>query len=106
MRDEDKPFVMYRGGPGNFRIVPRGWAGWRITLIWMATVVPIIGFFMAFAMTDPKPPMTYIGPALFMMAMAAWGIGGTVWMRARAEVVDLQELLELKRQRDREKGRR
>jgi hypothetical protein len=35
--------------------------------------------------------------------MLAWTVGGIWWMKARAEVVDLQELLKLKRELDRKK---
>jgi hypothetical protein len=106
MNNRDKPFIMYREGWGNVRIVPRGAAGWRETIVWLLMVVPIIGGFIGFALTDPKGVPLYIGLGLFAVAMGMWGIGGMVWMRGRAEVVDLQELLELKRQRDREKSKR
>ena len=36
MREQDKPFVMYRRGPWNFTIVPRGKAGWTQFGVWMA----------------------------------------------------------------------
>jgi hypothetical protein len=106
MREQHKPFIMYREGRGSFKIVPRGAAGWRAMILWFLVVVPITGLFILFALGEPSGTRLYVGLAAFTLAMAAWGIGGMIWMRRRAEVVDLQELLELKRERDRESRRR
>jgi Na+/melibiose symporter-like transporter len=100
MRDEDKPFILYRSGPWSFKIVPRNGEGWRQIIIWMALMAPITGLFVWFATGKPEGPMLYGGLALYLIAMMGWGIGGTMWMRARAEVVDLEELLKLKREAD------
>lgn len=101
MRDEDKPFILYQSGHWNFRIVPRNGEGWRQIIIWIALMAPITGLFVWFAAQKPQGPMLYGGLAIYLIAMMAWGIGGTVWMRARAEVIDLEELLKLKRDAER-----
>jgi hypothetical protein len=106
MREQDKPFILYRSGPWNFKIAPRNSEGWRQTVIWMALLAPITGGFVWFAEAEPKGAAFYLGLALYLVAMVAWGTGGMVWMRARAEVVDLQELLKLKREQDRKRGSR
>ncbi len=106
MSDMNKPFLLYREGWGSFRIVPRGWAGWRMILVWMLFMVPIVGALIAFATTQPQGAWLYSGLALFVIAMAVWGIGGTVWMRRHSEVVDVEELLALKRERDAQRRRR
>ena len=108
MRDENRPFILYRSGPWSFKIVPRNGEGWRQTIIWMALMVPITGLFVWFATANPDGPIFYAGLAIYLIATTAWAIGGTLWMRARAEVVDLEELLKLKRKADstRESGRR
>jgi hypothetical protein len=103
MREKDKPFVMYRRGPGSFSIAPRNGKGWRQMAIWQALLAPILGGFIWFMVDRPQGTSFYIGLALYLVAMAGWGIGGMLWMRARAEVVDLNELLKLKHERDRQR---
>ena len=103
MRDEDKPFIMYRRGRFGFSIAPRNGEGQRQTLIWMTLLVPIVGLLFWFLSKDPGDTAFGIGLAAYIAAMLAWGIGGALWMRARAEVVDLEELLKLKREQDRKR---
>jgi hypothetical protein len=45
MREQDKPFVLYRRGPWNFTIVPRGASGWAQFGVWMALLVPLVLWF-------------------------------------------------------------
>jgi hypothetical protein len=104
MREEDKPFVMYRRGYGSFSIAPRNGKGVRQTIIWLALLAPIMGGFIWFMTGQPQGTSAHIGVALFVAAIAGWGIGGLLWMRARAEVVDLNELLKLKKERDRQRS--
>ena len=106
MRDADKPFVLYRKGPMNFTIVPRGVKGWVQFAIWMALLVPPVVWFTDYAATHGEGQALYIGLAAFMGMMLVWTVGGTWWMRARAEIVDVNELLKLKREADRKRGRR
>lgn len=106
MNSSDKPFILYRSGFAGVRLVPRGAAGWRIMILWILMVVPMSGLFIAFAMREPTGAVLYTGLALFMLGMTVWGVGGMVWMRRRAEVVDLDELLAIKRARDRQRGRK
>jgi hypothetical protein len=103
MRDEDKPFMMYRRGTLNFTIVPRGVKGWTQFAVWMALLVPLMLWFASYAAEHGEGPDFYIGLALYLGGMLAWTVGGIWWMKARAEVVDLQELLKLKRELDRKK---
>lgn len=103
VREQDKPFILYRSGKGSIKIVPRGSEGWRQTIIWMAMIVPITGLFIWFASEQPEGSRLYVGLALYLIATMAWGIGGIISMRARAEVVNLEELLKLKREHDRKR---
>jgi hypothetical protein len=103
MRDEDKPFVMYRRGTLNFTIVPRGVKGWTQFAVWMALLVPLLLWFAGYAAEHGEEPDFTIGLALYLGGMLVWTVGGIWWMKARAEVVDLQELLKLKRDLDRKK---
>lgn len=100
MRDNDKPFILTRYGRWTFKIAPRDTRGWRQTLVWMALLAPITGGFFWFISREPEGATFHIGLALYVLAMVAWGAGGTMWMKARAEVVDIDELLKLRREID------
>jgi hypothetical protein len=106
MREEDKPFILTRYGWGGFNIEPRNARGWRLMLTWLALPLPLIGGFALFAEKQSESPAFAAVLAVFIFAMALWGIGGVMWMRARAEVVDVQALLRLKREQERkQRGR-
>lgn len=105
MRDEDKPFILYKSGFG-FRIVPRNAAGYRATFVWLLSLVPVVGAFI-YAMSQVEDGISVaIAIALYTAAMLTWVILGVRWMKARSEVVDMRELLEIKRERDRNRIRR
>lgn len=106
MRDADKPFVMYRRGRFNFTIVPRGTAGWVQFAVWMALLVPLTGWFVVHAEAAEGTPQFWVGLALFLGATLVWSVAMIRWMQARAEVVDLQEMLRLKREQERKRARR
>ena len=107
MRDQDKPFVLYRKGPMNFTIVPRGISGWTQFGVWMALLVPMVIVFTIYAEALEGTPAFWLALAMFIAATLVWSIAMIAWMKARAEVVDVQELLRLKRQNDRkQRGRR
>lgn len=105
MRDEDKPFVLYRKGPMNFTIVPRGARGWLQFSAWMALLVPMMIVFTVFAKANEGTPAFFVGLALFVGATLVWSLAMILWMRARAEVVDVNALLKLKREEDRNRQR-
>ena len=79
MRGRDKPFVMYRRGPANFIIVPRGMLGWTQFAVWLALLGALVVWF-----ADQ-----------FLLNSGIW------WMIARAEIVEVAELM-----RDRQRARR
>jgi hypothetical protein len=101
MRDEDKPFVVYQSGPRNFKIVPRGRKGWRLFGVGMALQLAMTGLFVWFAVSYPEGPVHFAGLAAYLLALLASIIGSIRWMKARAEVVDVQALLKLKREAER-----
>jgi hypothetical protein len=104
MRDQDKPFVLYRKGPMNFTIVPRGLKGWGQFGIWMMMLVPPSLWFTNYAATHDEGSGLYLGLAFYLGSMLVWTVGGIWWMKARAEVVDVNELL--KREAERKRTRR
>lgn len=106
MRDEDKPFVLYRRGPGNFTIMPRGRKGWMLTVLWVALLMPVVAAFGAYAEGHEGEPAFFIALGLFLAAMLVWTLAMVRWMKARAEVVDVGQMLALKREAERKTKRR
>jgi Flp pilus assembly protein TadB len=100
MREEDKPFVCYQRGRWSFKIAPRNAAGVRASIVWMLALAPIIGLFV-WAMNVAQSSthiVTYT--ALYLAAMLVWAVSMIRWMKARSEIVDLEELMQIKRERD------
>lgn len=101
MRDENKPFVMYRRGPWHFTIMPRGRAGWLQFAAWMAVfAVPTIAFAVYGEAHEGRPEF-WVALALYLAAVMVWSLASIRWMKARAEVIDLEDLLKLKREQER-----
>lgn len=105
MRDKVKPFVMYRRGPANFTIVPRGALGWFQFAVWMALLGALVVWFADLVELNGKGADFYHGLALFGIAVFVWVVAGLWWMMARAEIVEVAELMR-DRQRERRKRRR
>ena len=83
------------------KIVPRGAAGWRAFALWMAAFGVILAGFFAVMAAIPEPAGQTAVVIVFLAATLVWTIAMIRWMLARSEVVDLRELLEIKRQRER-----
>ncbi|MFC3100186.1 hypothetical protein [Altererythrobacter lauratis] len=107
MADKDKPFVCYRQGRWAMKIMPRGGEGWRLTAMWMLSYALLSGLYVWIVAGRPDDE-TFVGQitAGFILVPAIWAIAMIRWMLARAEVINLDELLALKRERERDKGRR
>jgi hypothetical protein len=101
MRDKGKPFVMYRRGPANFTIVPRGMLGWSQFAVWMALFGALVMWFADHAEANGKGAAFYDGLAVFAVGVIVWFVVGLWWMLARAEVVEVAELM-----RDRQMAKR
>ena len=87
------------------KITPRNTAGWWAFTGWLLALVPIhIAYFYLMG-SDPGTRRTVICTAIFVLAMAIWGIAMTLWMKARSEIIDIRELLEIKQERDRRRAR-
>ena len=100
-----KPFVVYRRWQGNFIIVPRGVAGWGQFAAWLALLAVLVAWFMGHVDATADGPGFYEGVGLFGAGVLAWIIGGLWWMLARADVVDVGEMIR-DRQREARKQRR
>ena len=105
MRDEDKPFVCYKHGGWSMKIVPRNAAGWRATALWTLGLLPTIGLFTAFLATEPGLAWEIAAVAILLLATLVWVVAMIRWMKARSEVVDMEDLLRLKREADRQRAR-
>jgi hypothetical protein len=95
MRNEEKPFVCYKGG--GLKIVPRNAAGWRALGVWLASYFIATASFLVIATHSPETMAIYMTIG-FLIFTLAWIVAMTRWMLARSEVVNLNELLELKRE--------
>ena len=102
MVEEDKMFTCVKSGV-NIKITPRNAAGWRALGLWMA------GFFAVLAVFLVSIERVHSGAAqggltaLFLLATAIWVVTMIRWMMARSEMIDVKELLALKRELDRQK---
>ncbi len=104
MTEQEKPFICYKAGL-KMSIQPRNRAGWIYTALWILSLVPpAVGFtwLMADEPTGGKAIAYTIG---FILIMLAWAGAMIVWTKNRSEVVDLDELLKLKRELEAKKRR-
>ncbi|HSF12983.1 MAG TPA: hypothetical protein VLA50_08420 [Erythrobacter sp.] len=93
MRDQAKPFVIYRRQTGFITIVPRGLKGWTQFGVWMALLMPLVIWFSTHLETHSDRREFFDGLVLFCVGVVAWFIGGVWWMLARGEVIDVAELM-------------
>ncbi|MFN4020153.1 MAG: hypothetical protein ACK4IC_06515 [Erythrobacter sp.] len=106
MRDQDKPFVMYRRSRFNFNIVPRGLKGWLWLGLWLGLLAPPTIAFISYAEAHEGTPQFIIALVLFLLVTVAWSIAMIWWMKARAEIIDVNALIALKRETGRKEQRR
>ncbi len=100
MREEDKPFVCYRTGRWRMKIVPRNAAGYRGMFVWMLSLIPIVVVFIWAISSEPSGAFLALIVGSYILALLGWVIAMIRWMKARSEIVNLEELLALKRERD------
>lgn len=105
MAESNKPFICYKAGL-KMSIQPRNRAGWIYTALWMLSMGPLIGGFALLMSTGPTGAKEIAYATGFVLIMSLWAIAMIVWMKNRSEVVDMNELLKLKREADARKGRR
>lgn len=99
MQEEHKPFICVKQG-WSMKIVPRGAAGWRSFGMWMMGFGIVLAIF---TVTTPRlEDRDFQAGAVvaFLSATAIWAVAMIRWMLRRSEIVDLNELMEIKRQND------
>lgn len=109
MRDEDKPFVYYKTGSG-FKISLRNAAGWRASAVWMFAFFGATGILVWATVAAEKAgwedsKMLLLVTAPFLCVTAIWVFAMIRYMKARSEIVDMDSLIQLKRELDRNKKR-
>ena len=105
MRGRDKPFVMYRRGPANFIIVPRGMLGWSQFAVWLALLGALVVWIADQFLLNSSNGQFFEVVTLLAIGVFIWFVAGLWWMIARAEIVEVAELMR-DRQRERRKRRR
>jgi hypothetical protein len=110
MTEKEKPFVYTKSGLG-FTISPRNAAGWRAFAVWMAAYSGATGVFFwanivanGAGWSDSKILLLLALPYLFVTAV--WSFAMIRYMKARSEIVDVDSLMQLKRELDRNKKRK
>lgn len=97
---EEKPFICYQTGKSAWaiKIVPRNKAGWVYFALWM------LGFFAMSLALIPFGDSTWAVGG-FVVATLIWATAMTLWMKARSEIVNTDELLALQKEMEKRKGR-
>lgn len=107
MREPEKPFILIRRNRFIFNITPRNASGWMQMGVWMALLAPAVYVFYRYTEGLPQGSQVTAATALFLGATGLWAVGGIVWMKARAEVIDVEQLLRDQKRRARHsRGRR
>lgn len=99
----EKPFILVRRGRFIFNITPRNASGWIQMGVWMALFAAMTAGFSRFDEARPAGSTFGAADAAFLVCVLVWAIGGVWWMRARSEVVDLEQMLKLKREAERKR---
>lgn len=104
MADEDKPFICYKSG-WNLKLMPRYAAGWWALVLWLLAFAPPTAGFAWLMNRQPGEAQAAAWVVAYVLVAIAWAAAMIRWMYLRSEVVDLDELLKLKRRLEREKRR-
>ncbi|MCC6926330.1 hypothetical protein [Novosphingobium sp.] len=106
MADSDKPYICYKSGL-SMKITPRNAAGWRGLIAWLAGLTIPTGLFVWLMASNPTAGQATAATTGYVLATLGWAAAMARWMYVRSEVVDMNELLRLREelQRDR-RGRR
>jgi hypothetical protein len=70
--------------------------------IWMALLAPPTIAFVRYTEAYRSGPEFVTALVLFLAFTLVWCLGGIWWMKARAEVVDVEAVLKLKREAERQ----
>ena len=105
MRDEDKPFICYKS-KWSMKIVPRNAAGWRYMLYWMLPFFALVAGSIWLSPVlktqamDEQKIVPIVAPA-FILLTTIWTVALIRWTKNRSEIIDMDALMALKRDLDR-----
>jgi hypothetical protein len=97
MREQEKPFILFRRNRFIYNITPRNASGWMQMGVWMALFAAMVAGFTAFDGTRPADSAFGADDAIFLIGVLIWAVGGIWWMRARSEVIDVNALIDQRR---------
>ena len=105
MRDDEKPFVYYKSGSG-VKISPRNAAGWRAFAVWMLALFCATGAFVWVSIVADEAGwndriILLFLTLPFLLVTGVWALVMFRYMKARSEIVDVDSLLQIKRDIDR-----
>lgn len=101
MPTQEKLFVCVKHG-WAMSFTPISWPGWKALGWWTLSLLPIIGVFMAIIANGPSPAVEAVLVVAFLASLGLWSWAMIRWMLPRSDVIDANEVLELKRRRDRQ----
>lgn len=107
MREEDKPFICYKS-KWSMKIVPRNPEGWRYLLNWVLPffVMVAVSIWVSAALEangmDNRKIVTIVVPILLILT-TIWTVALIRWTKNRSEIIDMDELIAMKRDLDRTK---
>jgi hypothetical protein len=103
MAEQDKPFVCYKSG-WNLKIMPRNTAGWWAMFIWLLILSGPTALFVWLMIRQPSDAQITAYVTGYVLLTFAWSMAMLRWMYLNSEVIDMNELLKLKRELDARKG--
>jgi len=104
MSQSEKPFLYYKAG-SSVKISPRNAAGWRAFAVWMLALFCGSAVFVWASILaeeagwDDGEIILYL-TLPFLVFTAFWVFAMLRYMKARSEIVDVDSLLQLKREQD------
>ena len=104
MAEQDKPFVCYKSG-WSLKITPRNAAGWRALLVWMLALALLTAPFVWLFARQHSDAQVAAYVTGYVLLTVGWSLTMMRWMYLRSEVIDIDELLKLKRELDARKRR-
>ena len=104
MAEQDKPFVCYKSG-WSLKITPRNAAGWRALLVWMLALALLTAPFVWLIARQHSDAQVAAYVTGYVLLTVGWSLTMMRWMYLRSEVIDIDELLKLKRELDARKRR-
>jgi len=99
MTEQDKPFVCYKSG-WNLKIMPRNAAGWAALALWLLLLAGPTGLFIWLMSRQPSEAQMTAYVTGYVLLTLGWSLAMLRWMYLRSEVIDMNELLKLKRELD------